>query len=47
MDLLTSVIAGFVIFTTFGGLAKKTGLKVEHCGPVPTVWCFVFLIYIY
>lgn len=30
MDLLTSVIAGFVIFTTFGGLAKKTGLKVDE-----------------
>ena len=28
MDLLTSVLAGFVIFTTFGGLAKKTGLNV-------------------
>jgi hypothetical protein len=30
MDLLTSVIAGFVIFTTFGGLAKKTGLNVDE-----------------
>lgn len=30
MDLITSVIAGFVIFTTFGALAKKTGLKVSE-----------------
>ena len=30
MDLVTSIIAGFVIFTTFGGLAKKTGLKVDE-----------------
>ena len=30
MDLVTSIIAGFVIFTTFGGLAKKTGLKVSE-----------------
>ncbi|CAC5407276.1 Sodium- and chloride-dependent neutral and basic amino acid transporter B(0+),Sodium- and chloride-dependent taurine transporter,Sodium-dependent proline transporter,Sodium-dependent nutrient amino acid transporter 1,Creatine transporter,Sodium- and chloride-dependent transporter XTRP3A,Sodium- and chloride-dependent transporter XTRP3,Sodium-dependent neutral amino acid transporter SLC6A17,Sodium- and chloride-dependent betaine transporter,Sodium- and chloride-dependent GABA transporter 2,Sodium- and chlor len=30
MDLVTSIIAGFVIFTTFGGLAKKTGLQVSE-----------------
>lgn len=29
MDLVTSVIAGFVIFTTFGGMAKKIGVSVE------------------
>ncbi|XP_071146630.1 sodium- and chloride-dependent neutral and basic amino acid transporter B(0+)-like [Mytilus edulis] len=30
MDLVTSIIAGFVIFTTFGALAKKTGLEVSE-----------------
>ena len=30
MDLVTSIIAGFVIFTTFGALAKETGLKVSE-----------------
>ncbi|XP_071149159.1 sodium- and chloride-dependent glycine transporter 1-like [Mytilus edulis] len=30
MDLVTSIIAGFVIFTSFGALAKKTGLEVSE-----------------
>ncbi|XP_059144574.1 sodium- and chloride-dependent glycine transporter 1-like [Physella acuta] len=30
MDLLTSVIAGFVVFTTFGGMAKLVGKKVSE-----------------
>ena len=29
MDLVTSIIAGFVVFTTFGGMAKKIGSTVE------------------
>ena len=29
MDVVTSIIAGFVIFTTFGGMAKKIGVDVE------------------
>jgi hypothetical protein len=29
MDVVTSLIAGFVIFTTFGGMAKKIGVNVE------------------
>lgn len=29
MDIVTSLIAGFVIFTTFGGMAKKVGVGVE------------------
>ncbi|KAL3861992.1 hypothetical protein ACJMK2_007998 [Sinanodonta woodiana] len=29
MDLITSIIAGFVIFTTFGGMAKKLGVGVK------------------
>ncbi|RUS85457.1 hypothetical protein EGW08_006790, partial [Elysia chlorotica] len=29
MDLVTSVIAGFVVFTTFGGMAKKLGVEVK------------------
>ena len=29
MDVITSIIAGFVIFTTFGGMAKKIGVDVE------------------
>ncbi|XP_059168398.1 sodium- and chloride-dependent neutral and basic amino acid transporter B(0+)-like [Physella acuta] len=30
MDLITSVIAGFVVFTTFGGMAKIVGKKVSE-----------------
>ncbi|KAH9515557.1 hypothetical protein Btru_011392, partial [Bulinus truncatus] len=30
MDLITSVIAGFVVFTTFGGMAKSIGKKVSE-----------------
>lgn len=29
MDMITSIIAGFVIFTTFGGMAKKIGVSVQ------------------
>ncbi|KAK3100064.1 hypothetical protein FSP39_014142 [Pinctada imbricata] len=29
MDVVTSLIAGFVIFTTFGGMAKKLGMEVK------------------
>ncbi|KAH3823019.1 sodium- and chloride-dependent neutral and basic amino acid transporter B(0+)-like [Dreissena polymorpha] len=29
MDLVTSIIAGFVIFTTFGGMAKQIGVDVK------------------
>ncbi|XP_070206673.1 sodium- and chloride-dependent neutral and basic amino acid transporter B(0+)-like isoform X2 [Littorina saxatilis] len=29
MDLVTSVIAGFVVFTTFGGMAKTIGTTVD------------------
>ena len=29
MDLVTSVIAGFVVFTTFGGMAKSIGTTVD------------------
>lgn len=29
MDVVTSLIAGFVIFTTFGGMAKKIGVDVQ------------------
>ncbi|XP_052214722.1 sodium- and chloride-dependent glycine transporter 2-like isoform X2 [Dreissena polymorpha] len=29
MDVITSVIAGFVIFTTFGGMAKQIGVDVQ------------------
>ncbi|XP_060078471.1 sodium- and chloride-dependent neutral and basic amino acid transporter B(0+)-like [Ylistrum balloti] len=29
MDIVTSIIAGFVIFTTFGGMAKEIGVGVE------------------
>lgn len=29
MDVVTSLIAGFVIFTTFGGMAKKIGVEVQ------------------
>ncbi|KAL4220998.1 hypothetical protein ACF0H5_019261 [Mactra antiquata] len=29
MDVVTSIIAGFVIFTTFGGMAKKIGVDVQ------------------
>ncbi|KAL8571105.1 hypothetical protein ACOMHN_010566 [Nucella lapillus] len=29
MDLVTSVIAGFVVFTTFGGMAKSVGTTVD------------------
>lgn len=29
MDVVTSVIAGFVIFTTFGGMAKEIGVSVQ------------------
>ncbi|KAL3861997.1 hypothetical protein ACJMK2_008003 [Sinanodonta woodiana] len=29
MDVFTSVLAGFVIFTTFGGMAKAIGVSVE------------------
>lgn len=29
MDVVTSLIAGFVIFTTFGGMAKKIGVEVK------------------
>ncbi|KAL5015469.1 hypothetical protein ScPMuIL_009739 [Solemya velum] len=29
MDVVTSMIAGFVIFTTFGGMAKKIGVDVK------------------
>lgn len=29
MDVVTSIIAGFVIFTTFGGMAKKIGVDVK------------------
>ena len=28
MDVVTSLIAGFVIFTTFGGMAKQLGVDV-------------------
>lgn len=30
MDLVTSIIAGFVVFTTFGGMAHKIGTTVEE-----------------
>ncbi|XP_059144575.1 sodium- and chloride-dependent neutral and basic amino acid transporter B(0+)-like [Physella acuta] len=30
MDLITSVIAGFVVFTTYGGMAKIVGKKVSE-----------------
>lgn len=29
MDVVTSLIAGFVIFTTFGGMAKNIGVEVQ------------------
>lgn len=29
MDVVTSIIAGFVIFTTFGGMAKEIGVDVQ------------------
>ncbi|KAH3821640.1 hypothetical protein DPMN_123405 [Dreissena polymorpha] len=29
MDLITSIISGFVIFTTFGGMAKQIGVSVQ------------------
>jgi len=29
MDLVTSIIAGFVVFTTFGGMAKSVGTTVD------------------
>ncbi|KAK0061117.1 sodium- and chloride-dependent neutral and basic amino acid transporter B(0+), partial [Biomphalaria pfeifferi] len=29
-DMITSIIAGFVVFTTFGGMAKATGRKVSE-----------------
>lgn len=29
MDLVTSVIAGFVVFTTFGGMATTIGTTVD------------------
>ena len=29
MDLITSVIAGFVVFTTFGGMAHTIGTTVD------------------
>ena len=29
MDLVTSVLAGFVIFTTFGYMANKAGSSVD------------------
>ncbi|PVD36771.1 hypothetical protein C0Q70_03761 [Pomacea canaliculata] len=30
MDLVTSVIAGFVVFTTFGHMARKAGIPIEQ-----------------
>uniref|UniRef100_A0A2C9KLQ4 Uncharacterized protein n=1 Tax=Biomphalaria glabrata TaxID=6526 RepID=A0A2C9KLQ4_BIOGL len=29
-DMITSIIAGFVVFTAFGGMAKATGRKVSE-----------------
>lgn len=46
MDVVTSLIAGFVIFTTFGGMAKKIGVEVKDVAKsgkimLPTCICLL------
>ncbi|ESO85197.1 hypothetical protein LOTGIDRAFT_235858 [Lottia gigantea] len=41
MDVITSIIAGFVIFTTFGGMARSIGAEIDEVAEVGYGLAFV------